>query len=316
MDQHPIPQQISSYEFRLVGDMTLKQFAQVAGGCLIGLVFYASPLPWYLKWPAILIFVSLGVGLAFFPVEERPLQTWIVAFLRAIYSPTQYIWQKRAKKPEVFEEKTALAPKMPPPAIPGDQKKLAEYLATLPANQNPLDQKEANLLEQVRGLFALTAPAQTAPPSTPTPQPKPTALPPIGHLVIEEVNHYTPSLPTSSPWQTTKEVKEAQFASGMPFPYPSERPNILVGLVKDTQGRLLEGAVLEIRDSHGHPVRALRTNKLGQFRTATPLNNDIYEIETEKPGLGFEIVRLELKGGTLPPIEIRAKGGEILSTKS
>lgn len=300
MEQHPIPQQISSYEFRLVGDMTLKQFAQVAGGCLLGLVFYASPLPWYLKWPFVLLFVCTGVALAFFPIEERPLQTWVIAFLKAIYSPTQYIWQKPVRKPEIFiaEEPKLWRRSEEKAVIPGDQKKLAEYLATLPANQNPLDQKEASLLEQVRDLFALTAPAQTAPPPIQTPQPKP---------VVEEVNHYAPSLPTANPWQTTKGVKEAQFASGTPFPYLSEMPNILVGLVKDAQGRLLEGAVLEIRDSHGHPVRALRTNKLGQFRTATPLNNDIYEIETEKPGLEFEIVKLELKGGTVPPIEIRAK---------
>ena len=67
---------------------------------------------------------------------------------------------------------------------------------------------------------------------------------------------------------------------------------------------------MEIRDSHGHPVRALRTSKLGQFRIATPLSNDVYEIETEKEGLEFETVKIELKGETVPPIEIRAKGGE------
>jgi len=31
MEQHPIPQQISSYEFKLVGEMTLKQFLKAAG---------------------------------------------------------------------------------------------------------------------------------------------------------------------------------------------------------------------------------------------------------------------------------------------
>ncbi|KKR52786.1 MAG: hypothetical protein UT88_C0021G0001, partial [Candidatus Woesebacteria bacterium GW2011_GWD2_40_19] len=38
MEQHPIPQNISSYQFRLVGDMTLKQFFQLAGGFLVGLI--------------------------------------------------------------------------------------------------------------------------------------------------------------------------------------------------------------------------------------------------------------------------------------
>ena len=36
METHPVPQNISSYEFRLVGDMTLKQFLYLAGGILLG----------------------------------------------------------------------------------------------------------------------------------------------------------------------------------------------------------------------------------------------------------------------------------------
>jgi len=35
MEQHPIPQQISSYQFKLVGDMTLAQFGKAAGGIVI-----------------------------------------------------------------------------------------------------------------------------------------------------------------------------------------------------------------------------------------------------------------------------------------
>ena len=55
MEQHPIPQQISSYQFKLVGDMTLKQFFQVAGGVVISLIFYSLPLHGLIKWPLILL---------------------------------------------------------------------------------------------------------------------------------------------------------------------------------------------------------------------------------------------------------------------
>jgi hypothetical protein len=43
-EQHPIPQQISAYHFRLVGDMTLKQFFEVAGGAIIALIIYSTNL--------------------------------------------------------------------------------------------------------------------------------------------------------------------------------------------------------------------------------------------------------------------------------
>jgi len=49
MDNHPIPQDITGFEFKLIGNMTLKQFAYVAGGAIIGLVFYALPILLLLK---------------------------------------------------------------------------------------------------------------------------------------------------------------------------------------------------------------------------------------------------------------------------
>ena len=69
--QHPIPQQISTYQFRLVGDMTLTQFFQVGGGALVSLFIYATNLHPFIKWPLILF--SFGVGAAFFfPISLFP----------------------------------------------------------------------------------------------------------------------------------------------------------------------------------------------------------------------------------------------------
>mgnify|MGYP002364016903 FL=1 len=101
MEQHPIPQQISSYQFKLVGDMTLKQFFQLAGGVIVSLIFYSTPLHPLIKWPFILFSAGLGAALAFLPFEERPLERWIFAFFRSIYSPTLYFW-KKTEKPPVF----------------------------------------------------------------------------------------------------------------------------------------------------------------------------------------------------------------------
>ena len=44
MAQHPIPQQISSYEFKLVGEMTLKQFLKAAAGVIIALLINSTKL--------------------------------------------------------------------------------------------------------------------------------------------------------------------------------------------------------------------------------------------------------------------------------
>ena len=90
MNQHPVPQNVSSYQFRLVGDMTLKQFGLLAGGVVAGFIIYQLPIHGLIKWPFIFISVLFGFALAFIPIEDRPLDRWLAAFLTSIYSPTWF----------------------------------------------------------------------------------------------------------------------------------------------------------------------------------------------------------------------------------
>ena len=84
--------------------MTLKQFFQLAGGFLVALIFYSSPLLPIIKWPFIIVSAILGIALAFLPFEERPLERWIFAFFKAIYAPTLYYWKKTAVAPKFFQD--------------------------------------------------------------------------------------------------------------------------------------------------------------------------------------------------------------------
>ncbi|MEK7160396.1 MAG: PrgI family protein [Patescibacteria group bacterium] len=94
MEQHSVPQNITGFQFKLVGDMTLKQFAEMAIGCLLGVFIFSLPLHDFLKYPLALSFGAAGFAFAFVPVNELPLDRWFIAFFRAIYSPTQFFWQK------------------------------------------------------------------------------------------------------------------------------------------------------------------------------------------------------------------------------
>jgi hypothetical protein len=75
----------------------------------------------------------------------------------------------------------------------------------------------------------------------------------------------------------------------------------------DSNGKIVEGAIMEIKDIAGRPVRALKTNKLGHFMIVTPLMNGRYEIVTEKEGQVFEPITFETKGEIIPPIAIKGK---------
>ena len=102
MYQHPIPQNVTGYQFRLIGDMTITQFGWILGGGIIAVIFYFTNLPVIIKWPLIVFFAFLGVAIAFFKIEDRSLDHWIKAFLIAIYRPTQYYWRKNNNMPEYF----------------------------------------------------------------------------------------------------------------------------------------------------------------------------------------------------------------------
>lgn len=102
MQEHPIPQDITNYRFHIIGSMTLKQFAEVLAGVLVGVFIYSTNLPAFIKYPLILISVGLGAGAAFVPFEERPLDHWIVTFIRVLYKPTKFFWKRENKIPDVF----------------------------------------------------------------------------------------------------------------------------------------------------------------------------------------------------------------------
>jgi hypothetical protein len=264
MEQHPVPQPITSYEFRLVGDMTLRQFAKLAAGMILALIVYGINPPSFIKWFFILLFSGVGAAAAFVPFEGRPIDVWIIAFFKRIYSPTQYSWKQRGASADLVTAKQVPTPPQP--------------TATPPKSATP------------------SAPA--APWATTPPQPPPPVSPTRPATIFQ-----APSILKPSPAAPAVAAKFSNIA----IPATPSMPNLLSGFVHGPQGKIIEAAILEIRDAAGNPVRAFRTNKLGQFRSATPLSSGLYEIETEKEGFSFDIIKVELKGEILSPIEIVSK---------
>ena len=277
MDQHPIPQHISSYQFRLIGEMTLEQFGKVAAGCIIGLVFYALPLPGLVKWFFIILSVSAGSLSAFVPLEGRPLETWIISFIRSIYSPTEYVWKKSpvdfsfTQAQETTPDQEALPQKNTTRSL--SVKELA-LLQALSQDKGFYSQEELTQTQEILKLFQQTTVSGRD--LSNQPQPKP-----------------------------TKPQKEVHFKEDLPFPSTPDQPNVLVGMVIDKNNKIVEGAIVEIKDEGNDTVRAMRTNKLGQFRTVSPLHDGQYQINVEKPDLNFDIMKIQLNGEIILPIEVR-----------
>lgn len=168
MENHPIPQDVTGFQFKLIGNMTVKQFAYLAAGVVLAWIILQLPVYFIIKFPISVLFSVLGVSLAFLPIEGRPLDAMISHFIKALFSPTQFVYQKTGGRlyfpsPGISMQKNQNNP--PPPQ--GD--KLKVYLQSIPsAPKGKLDSKEENLLLSLANL--------TANSSSPLLQPKKSTL--------------------------------------------------------------------------------------------------------------------------------------------
>jgi hypothetical protein len=371
MQEHPVPQNITSYEFHLIGNMTLKQFFELAAGGLFAFLSYTSNLPDLLKWPLVFIFVILGVAFAFVPLEERPLDHWFLAFIRAIYNPTKFYWKKTVVVPDVFNfvkgAQPTAAQNEVEAALPRKRERAKAYFQSIAQDQAQDVDENAERANSLLGLFQYTqvdsvdahhrqdtekpslevsphpihaiysmpaqavdgTPAQTieeTPLTSATALISPVYAPPVDipedqrvSVKVEEKSgtvfdaqrdlgasvgaHQDQTTGT----QAAENAVEAKTNANLPFPKTPTTPNLVVGMILDTAGKMVEQCIIEIRDKTGMPVRALRSNKLGQFFISTALPSGEYEVVVEKDGFTFDTMKLQLSGKIVEPLEIRAK---------
>ena len=271
--QHAVPQNIMDVEFKLIGDLTMRQFAYlVVFGGLAWLCF--SSLSGIFKIPLALFFALLGLGLAFFSIADRGLDQWIVNFLHSMYSPTQMIWRRELNVPSIFlyqnlavvkHELVTLAPT-------SSRRKLEEYLEY--QNKTPkidrLDIQEAEYIKKVREAFMGEARV------TPAPSP-------YVSVAVQEPTYYQPApparpvteeIPEGIPERKLEELKEVK-EEGVP-PKPEAAEIIKQSYVMHPSAELLTPEQLQIIRSTMPPsVQAgLTMPAISAFIPLTPITPD------------------------------------------
>ncbi|MFH1244552.1 MAG: PrgI family protein [bacterium] len=335
MQQHPVPQNVTQYQFRLVGDMTLKQFLELMGGVLLAYLFYASNLIFLFKWPLAILSIFLGFALAFLPIEDRPLDQWIINLLHAIYKPTRFIWKKSNKIPSFFlfsphsqenvnaviktiKAPVKLVPSAPIPDLSAVELAQLASVDALFSNSSPSSTIVKGVVNQSPTIVfdrpsvhirKLRAPTSTPPPtihavSIPTSTPPTLApvststTPPI--TPTNTVIFTAPTIHADAPTVSINTIKTISL------PAAPTLPNLVTGIVVDLGGKLVENAIVQIVDQGGVPARAIKTNSLGRFFTSTPLSPGTYTIEVDRSGLQFAPQQLVVNDAIIPPFELRA----------
>jgi len=117
-----------------------------------------------------------------------------------------------------------------------------------------------------------------------------------------------PSAYPQPPASPQVKVIPSNMAVRVGIPQLTSYPNTMTGIIKDGEGNTLPNILVTVKDKEGVPVRALKTNKLGQFAASTPLPNGTYIIEAEDPKkiFSFQQVEVMLTGKALSPLEVSA----------
>ncbi len=183
MREHPIPQDITGYRFHIIGSMTLKQFVEIALGVVLGGVIYSTNLPAVIKFPLIIASVVLGGMAAFLPIEDRPLDHWIITFFKVMYNPTQFFWRREPNIPDCFNYTPNAQTMIVEPEIdlgPAKKQRIREYMTSVPSVKDPfaLDVGESTRISEIMNSFTTTP--VTVVQAKPTPQQPKSEKPQLG----------------------------------------------------------------------------------------------------------------------------------------
>ena len=145
MQQHPIPQNITGFEFKLIGFLTLRQFGYLGVAAIADFILYSAKLPFFVVLAIGGPVSLLALALAFLPVNDLPFERWLAAFIKTIYSPNTRVWHREPKiigflEPQfsVYLNQQNQAVK---PMVLSDRTKLDAYLLSFkkPANKGLVD---------------------------------------------------------------------------------------------------------------------------------------------------------------------------------
>ncbi len=103
-EKHPVPQHVMGIEFKLVGDLNVRQFFFLLGGGVLIFFLLRSGAPFYFKWPSALFFAMCTLIAAFVPLEGRRADQWIRSFFNSVFSPTQRIWKRSVSAPTFISD--------------------------------------------------------------------------------------------------------------------------------------------------------------------------------------------------------------------
>lgn len=274
MEQHPVPRQITTFEFKLIGFMTLRQFLYLAVSCPIGyIVFYAISVP-ILNVILGLIVASIGAIFAFIPIQDRPMEKWVGNFFKRMRSPTQYIFKKKNHSIKVVENLYFTEDPHVALAHIETKEMLNAYMNNKKADDRTKEHTSTDAAKSKQKIHVDDLLKQT----------KNTSPQTIQKASIDDMDQQGVGIDA---------VKQ-------PF---------ITGLIKNRKNIALPGILVSIQDTKGVQLRLLKTNPHGIFATYNklPLGDYVFKVSDSNDNYFFDTMNLHIDPDNVQPLMIYSK---------
>lgn len=323
---HAVPQQVLGVEFKLVGDLTLRQFFILAIFGFFAFLFFSLDIFFFLRILVSGTILLAGFLFALVPLQDQPLDQWLLAFFRAVYAPTRRVWIKSAEPMEFLVMEIPKVVRTVEQTVSPEEsrRRLAALLSTFKEEKelNPLDIAENRFLTSIKTLargIAVPALAPTPAPSTPlaagavkpgaarpAPPPPPPVIPEIKFVEVQKVER-RPSLASRINFASEPVFKVQR---GREQTYFTARRNIRAGRPLGPLAVAGEAVYAPVRERIIEPLLpAVPILPTIQAPTPTPIS----ELAPTEPNVISGTV-LDQRGNLLPQtlIVVKNKKGRIV----
>jgi hypothetical protein len=283
MEQHIVPRQITTFEFKLIGFLTLKQFFYL-------IIFLSSAYLLYIIIPLPLIkelvafsVASCGLALAFVPIQDRPLDIWIKNIWKRLTSPTQYIYRKTIPNVSLLDDIYIDSD----PRITSYHRTAKKYLDNYTASkaakdaimQDSATDRLDKIVEMIGSHAVLNTTSKTEKPIT-TQMQNTKNTDEIDTAVIQKTIPIAAQQIVSKSESIKKEDNANEvIQDGIGLPFINGKKPTFMGVVKDIHNVVLKDMLVYIKKQDETVVKLLKTNVKGIFATFTPLEKGSYIIE-------------------------------------
>lgn len=273
MENHPIPRSVTSFEFKLIGWFTVKEFIYllIAAGIAV-IVYFVIPIPYLNIFMSALV-VGAGAVMVFYKYNDRPLDSWIKNLTYRLLKPSQFIWHKNNPAPDFLSDVMVTTDAIIVGKHLDASQKLQSYIETTSQQEAPSSSPSQQETQAVTTLLHDTAePAST---STISPEPSQT----------EEL--------ASVSTQTT----------------PQKEHPYLSGIVSSNKEIPLPNIMVYLNSNSGELVRILKTNRYGVFASFHPLPGGTYVLSPKDLGgkYFFDTMTVAVNGPQKEPVRIFSK---------